>query len=82
MAEQKGRCGVCDASCDIECGKCFALLQTYGQKHNCPDSDEGFYEDYEGSILVCSVCKLSPSEPHGAQTSRSPKLRVLQEAFG
>lgn len=81
MAERKGRCGMCDVPCDIECGKCFAVLQTYGQKHKCPDSDEGFYEVYEGSLLLCSVCKSSPSDQHGVETSRTPQLRALQEAF-
>jgi hypothetical protein len=37
----------------IECGKCFSILRFLGQKHDCPDSDDGFFDDDEGSTLEC-----------------------------
>ena len=44
-------CACCSQQCLIECGKwkCFAVLSYLGEKHNCSYSDEGFYDDDEGS---------------------------------
>ena len=46
---------VCSQSCLIACGKCFVVLSYVGEKHSCPDRDEGFYGG--GSKLLCDFCE-------------------------
>ena len=52
----KARCYYCKISCVVQCGHCFAALMYLGQKHNCPDPDEGFFDDNDFDIQVCSIC--------------------------
>ena len=49
-------CYYCKISCVVQCGHCFAALMYLGQKHNCPDPDEGFFDDNDFDIQVCSIC--------------------------
>ena len=49
-------CAICSNPCFIECGKCFVVISSLGEKHDCPDDDEGFYDMYEGSLLLCHRC--------------------------
>ena len=49
-------CTICSNPCFIECGKCFVVISYFGEKHDCPDDDEGFYDMYEGSLLLCQEC--------------------------
>jgi hypothetical protein len=41
----------------IKCGKCFSILTYFGQKHNCPAIDEGFFDELDGSIIICQDCE-------------------------
>ena len=42
----------------IECGKCYSVLNYLGENHNCPDDDEGFYEEW----VLCLVCENQHAE--------------------
>ena len=50
------RCFYCHQKCEIECGHCAAVLHSFGQKHNCPDPDEGFFDDNDFDIQICESC--------------------------
>ena len=51
-------CYFCKKMCLIECGKCFCVLSIFGEKHNCPELDEGFFDDEEGSLILCISCAV------------------------
>lgn len=50
-------CCECSKPCLIECGKCYSVLEYLGQKHNCPDNDEGFFDENDGSSSICPECE-------------------------
>lgn len=58
----EGRCSCCGSPCYIECGKCFAVLTRIGEKHNCPDEDDGFFDDDDGSCLLCGECETDDEQ--------------------
>ncbi|MEW8548692.1 MAG: hypothetical protein AB2693_34760, partial [Candidatus Thiodiazotropha sp.] len=49
-------CYYCHLPCVAKCGHCSAALMYLGQKHNCPDPDEGFYDDDDFDIQLCESC--------------------------
>ena len=51
--ENAGKCIECNNPCYIESGKCYALSCVEGETHNCPDDDEGLYEQ---DIMCCDRC--------------------------
>ena len=54
--EKHGHCFSCSKVIYIECGKCYAILMYLGQKHNCPDIDDGFFDDCDESVQLCDTC--------------------------
>ena len=51
------RCHYCNIPCVIKCGHCCATLMFLGQKHDCPDPDEGcFFYDNDFDIQLCGRC--------------------------
>lgn len=54
---KNAKCARCRQDCFIQCGKCCCILNYFGQKHDCPNDDEGFFDDNEGSVIVCDDCK-------------------------
>ena len=46
-----GKCFVCKALCWLECSKCYCVRTYLGQKHNCPNPDEGI------AVSLCSKCE-------------------------
>ena len=49
-------CPVCAHRCIIDCGKCFTILVHLGEEYNCPNPDESFYDEDEGSTICCQYC--------------------------
>ena len=43
----------CLKPCSIQCRHCCAILTFFGQKHQSPVVDEGFYDDDDIDIQVC-----------------------------
>ena len=50
-------CVICKTPCILECGKCFVVLQYLGQKHNCPDTDDGYFDELESNLPLCEDCE-------------------------
>ena len=50
------RCHYCNIPCVIKCGHCCTALMFLGQKHDCPDPDEGFFDDNDFDIQLCGRC--------------------------
>ena len=51
------KCNICSTPWYIKCGKCFTILTYFGQDHGCPDIDEGFFDDCDGSMTICDHCQ-------------------------
>ena len=50
------RCYYCKIACVVQCGHCCAALMYLGQKHNCPDPDNGFFDDNDFDSQIYSIC--------------------------
>ena len=55
--EIAGTCYRCNAPCYLECGKCNSLLRYLGEKHDCFDPDEGFFEQETSNLPLCDACE-------------------------
>lgn len=49
-------CYYCKRRCIVKCGHCSAGLMFFGQKHCCPDPDDGFFDDNDFDVQLCSLC--------------------------
>ncbi len=50
-------CNTCGVAWYIKCGKCGSILEYFGQKHGCPNNDEGFFDDCDDSVTICNNCE-------------------------
>ena len=67
-----GKCFFCRKHCFIECGKCYAILRYLGEKHHCPNPDEGFYDQDDGDVLRCVYCDKQGFLDKSKQVSTNP----------